>query len=83
MIQPQVWTFLQHEGIEPTNNAGERSLRHAVMWQGKVAHKGRASPASCSLSTSASSVLRRSASKSFSICSSHACSPYCRSHASN
>ena len=22
-----------HEGIEPTNNAGERSLRHAVIWR--------------------------------------------------
>jgi transposase len=28
-----LWTFLQHEGIEPTNNAGERSLRHAVIWR--------------------------------------------------
>jgi transposase len=28
-----LWTFLHHEGIEPTNNAGERSLRHAVIWR--------------------------------------------------
>lgn len=28
-----LWTFLRHEGVEPTNNAGERSLRHAVIWQ--------------------------------------------------
>jgi transposase len=28
-----LWTFLQHEGVEPTNNAGERSLRHAVIWR--------------------------------------------------
>jgi transposase len=28
-----LWTFLRHEGIEPTNNAGERSLRHAVIWR--------------------------------------------------
>jgi len=26
-------TFLRHEGVEPTNNAGERSLRHAVIWR--------------------------------------------------
>ncbi len=28
-----LWTFLRHEGIEPTNNASERSLRHAVIWR--------------------------------------------------
>jgi transposase len=28
-----LWTFLSHEGVEPTNNAGERSLRHAVIWR--------------------------------------------------
>jgi transposase len=28
-----LWTFLNHEGVEPTNNASERSLRHAVIWR--------------------------------------------------
>jgi transposase len=28
-----LWMFLYHEGVEPTNNAGERSLRHAVIWR--------------------------------------------------
>jgi len=28
-----LWTFLRHKGVEPTNNAGERSLRHAVIWR--------------------------------------------------
>jgi len=28
-----LWTFLRHEGVEPTNNAGERSQRHAVIWR--------------------------------------------------
>jgi transposase len=28
-----LWTFVRHEGVEPTNNAGERSLRHAVIWR--------------------------------------------------
>lgn len=28
-----LWTFVRHEGIEPTNNAGERALRHAVIWR--------------------------------------------------
>lgn len=28
-----LWKFVEHEGIEPTNNAGERSLRHGVIWR--------------------------------------------------
>jgi len=28
-----LWTFLEVEGLEPTNNASERSLRHAVIWR--------------------------------------------------
>ena len=28
-----LWTFVDIEGIEPTNNASERSLRHAVIWR--------------------------------------------------
>ena len=28
-----MWTFLDQEGVEPTNNAAERSLRHAVIWR--------------------------------------------------
>ena len=28
-----LWTFLRHEGVQPTNNAGERALRHAVIWR--------------------------------------------------
>ena len=28
-----LWTFLDHDGVEPTNNAAERSLRHAVIWR--------------------------------------------------
>jgi transposase len=28
-----LWTFLEIEGVEPTNNAAERSLRHAVIWR--------------------------------------------------
>lgn len=28
-----LWTFLETDGIEPTNNAAERSLRHAVIWR--------------------------------------------------
>jgi transposase len=28
-----LWTFLDLEGIEPTNNASERALRHAVIWR--------------------------------------------------
>lgn len=28
-----LWTFLKHDGAAPTNNAAERSLRHAVIWR--------------------------------------------------
>jgi len=28
-----LWTFVRDEGVEPTNNAGERALRHAVIWR--------------------------------------------------
>lgn len=28
-----LWTFLRHDGVEPTNNASERALRHAVIWR--------------------------------------------------
>ena len=28
-----LWTFLKVEGIEPTNNAAERALRHPVIWR--------------------------------------------------
>jgi len=28
-----LWTFLEHEGVELTNNGSERALRHAVIWR--------------------------------------------------
>jgi transposase len=28
-----LWTFLDVEGVEPTNNVSERALRHAVIWR--------------------------------------------------
>lgn len=28
-----LWTFLTHEGVEPTNNHAERELRDFVMWR--------------------------------------------------
>lgn len=28
-----LWTFIEHEGVEPTNNTAERVLRHAVIWR--------------------------------------------------
>ncbi|MCI0700807.1 MAG: IS66 family transposase [Planctomycetia bacterium] len=28
-----LWTFLSVDGVEPTNNAAERALRHAVIWR--------------------------------------------------
>ena len=29
----RLWTFVAVEGVEPTNNAAERALRHAVIWR--------------------------------------------------
>lgn len=29
----RLWMFLDIEGLEPTNNASERALRHAVIWR--------------------------------------------------
>jgi transposase len=31
--EPKLWTFVWHEAVEPTNNAAERALRHAVLWR--------------------------------------------------
>lgn len=31
--EPSLWTFARVEGIDPTNNAAERALRHAVQWR--------------------------------------------------
>jgi transposase len=28
-----LWTFLEADGVEPTNNAAEQALRHAVIWR--------------------------------------------------
>src|SRR5262249_45528951 len=32
-IEPALYTFAGVEGVEPTNNAAERALRHAVCWR--------------------------------------------------
>jgi transposase len=31
--EPKLWAFVWHEDVEPTNNAAERALRHAVLWR--------------------------------------------------
>ena len=36
-VEPALWTFARIDGIEPTNNAAERALRHAVLWR-KASH---------------------------------------------
>jgi transposase len=28
-----LWMFVAIEGVEPTNNAGERAVRHGVLWR--------------------------------------------------
>jgi transposase len=30
---PALWSFVEHEGVEPTNNRAERGLRHAVIYR--------------------------------------------------
>lgn len=32
-LRQALWTFVDNEGIEPTNNLAERQLRHAVVWR--------------------------------------------------
>src|SRR4051794_14292073 len=32
-VEEGLWTFARAEGVEPTNNASERALRHAVIWR--------------------------------------------------
>jgi transposase len=32
-LAPALWTFVDVEGIEPTNNIAERAGRHAVLWR--------------------------------------------------
>lgn len=32
-VEAALWTFARVEGVEPTNNAAERALRHAVLWR--------------------------------------------------
>jgi transposase len=33
MVEEGLWTFARVKGVEPTNNAVERALRHAVIWR--------------------------------------------------
>lgn len=32
-LAPALWTFVDHPGVEPTNNAAERAIRPAVWWR--------------------------------------------------
>lgn len=32
-LEKAMWTFVRIEGIEPTNNHGERGVRHPVLWR--------------------------------------------------
>lgn len=32
-LEQSLWSFVRHEGIEPTNNAAERAFRHGVQWR--------------------------------------------------
>lgn len=32
-VETAFWTFVEREGVEPTNNAAERALRPAVLWR--------------------------------------------------
>ena len=28
-----LWTFVRHEGVEPTNNASDRAIRPRILWR--------------------------------------------------
>jgi transposase len=32
-LEPALWTFVDHPGVEPTNNSAERPLRRGVLWR--------------------------------------------------
>ena len=32
-VEASLWTFAKSAGVEPTNNAAERAIRHAVCWR--------------------------------------------------
>ncbi len=32
-VEQALWTFVDQEGLEPTNNAAERALRRGVIWR--------------------------------------------------
>jgi transposase len=32
-LERSMWTFVRREGVDPTNNAAERAVRHAVIWR--------------------------------------------------
>ena len=32
-VNKALWTFVDREGVEPTNNAAERALRRGVIWR--------------------------------------------------
>jgi transposase len=32
-VETALWTFVYHDGVDPTNNAAERALRSAVIWR--------------------------------------------------
>jgi transposase len=34
-LEPALWTFLRHDGVEPTNNRAERAVRKGVLWRKK------------------------------------------------
>lgn len=33
LLEDTLWTFVEVEGVEPTNNLAERQIRHGVMWR--------------------------------------------------
>jgi transposase len=57
-LEPALWTFARHDGVEPTNNAAERALRHAVLWR-RMSH-GTASAAGSRLVANILSVVETS-----------------------
>jgi transposase len=44
-VEESLWTFARVAGVEPTNNAAERALRHSVLWRA-VSHGTRSSQGS-------------------------------------
>ena len=39
-LKQSLWTFVEYDDVEPTNNFAERTIRHGLIWRKLVAGTG-------------------------------------------